>query len=88
MATKAELEAQVTEQQEWIAELESAVMTFGVFESAVCIAESRRAEAIDIGVMTGKLRAVVDLCDRIHAREDAAMILAHDQDEEMAAEGE
>ena len=88
MATKAELEAQVAEQQEWIAELESAVMTFDAFTGAVEIAEARRSATLDIGVVTGKMRAVVDLCDRIRAREDAAMILAHDQDEEMAAEGD
>ena len=86
MATKAELEAQVAEQQEWIAELESAVMVFDPFTGAVEVAETLKAEALDIGVSTAKMRAVVDVCDRIRAREDAEMILAHDQDEEMAAE--
>ena len=88
--TKAELEAQVAEQQEWIAELESAVMVFDPFACVVGIAEMQRATALDIGVSTAKMRAVVDLCDRIRAREDGEMILAlaHDQDEEMAAEGD
>jgi len=80
MATKAELEAQVAEQQEWIDELESAVMVFDPFACVVGIAEMQRATALDIGVSTAKMRAVVDLCDRIRAREDAEMILAHDQE--------
>ena len=69
MATKAELETQVAEQQEWIAELESAVMMFDAFTGAVGIAEARLSATLDIGVSTGKMRTVVDLCGEIRARE-------------------
>ena len=67
MATKAELEAQVAEQQEWIDELESAVMVFDPFACVVGIAEMQRATALDIGVSTAKMRAVVDVCEKIRA---------------------
>ena len=67
MATKAELEAQVADQQEWIAELESAVMVFEPFTGAVGVAETRKAGALDIGVSTAKMRTVVDVCEKISA---------------------
>ena len=72
MATKAELEAQVAEQQEWIDELESAVMVFEPFTGAVEVAETLKAEALDIGVSTSKMRAVVDVCEKIRDEQECA----------------
>ena len=82
MATKAELEAQVAEQQEWIDELESAVMTFAAFTGAVGVAETRKAEALDIGVSTAKMRAVVGVCEKIGARLAALAELGSEDREE------
>ena len=83
--TKAELEAQVAEQQEWIAELESAVMVFAAFTGAVGVAETRKAEALDIGVSTAKMRTVVDVCEKIDARLAALAVLEGDDDDEAGS---
>jgi len=83
--TKAELEAQVAGQQEWIDELESAVMTFAAFTGAVGVAETRKAEALDIGVSTAKMRTVVDVCEKIDARLAALAVLEGEDDGEAGS---
>ena len=51
--------------------LESAVLMFSAFKGAVEVAEGRKSAAVDIGISTARLRTVIDLCDEIHAREEA-----------------
>ena len=64
MMTKAEL-------QERLDKLEAAILPFGAFKGAVEMAERQKTAAVDIGVSTARMRTVVDLCEEIHAREDA-----------------
>ena len=71
MATKAQLEVLVGEQQDYIEELEAAVLVFSGFGPHLERAGIQRRAAVDIGVVTARLRAVVELCEKIHAREDA-----------------
>ena len=71
MATKAQLEVTVGEQQDYIDELEAAVLVFGAFKPHLKAAETQRRAAVDIGVNTARLRTVIGLCEQIHAREDA-----------------
>ena len=69
--TKNELEVLTADQQEYIERLEAAILTFGAFKPHLKAAETQRRAAVDIGINTARLRAVVELCDEIHAREDA-----------------
>ena len=70
--TKTELEVQTADQQEYIARLEALILPFEAFKPHLRTAEMQRRAAVDIGVSTARLRSVVELCDEIHAREDAA----------------
>ena len=70
--TKNELEVLTADQQEYITRLEAAILTFEAFKPHLKAAETQRRAAVDIGINTARLRAVVELCDEIHAREDAA----------------
>ena len=69
---KTELEVQTADQQEYIARLEALLLPFEAFKPHLKMAETQRRAAVDIGVNTARLRSVVELCDEIHAREDAA----------------
>ena len=69
--TKNELEVLTADQQEYIERLEAAILTFEAFRPHLKAAETQRRAAVDIGINTARLRAVVELCDEIHAREDA-----------------
>ena len=59
------------ELQEYIERLEAAILPFGAFKPHLKAAETQRRAAVDIGINTARLRAVVELCDEIHAREVA-----------------
>ena len=70
--TKNELEVLTADQQEYIARLEAAILPFEAFKPHLKAAETQRQAAVDIGINTARLRSVVELCDEIHAGEDAA----------------
>ena len=69
--TKTELEVQTADQQEYIERLEAVILPFDAFKPHLRAAETQRRAAVDIGINTARLRSVVELCDEIHAREDA-----------------
>ena len=56
---------------EYVERLEAALLILSPFGGSVKMAETRRSATTDIGVNTARLRTAVDLCDEIHAREDA-----------------
>ena len=66
--TKNELEVLTADQQEYITRLEAAILTFDAFKPHLKAAETQRRAAVDIGIYTARLRAVVELCDEIHVR--------------------
>jgi len=72
--TKNELEVQVADQQEYIARLEALLLPFEAFKPHLKAAEVQRRAAVDIGINTARLRSVVELCDEIHARENAKVV--------------
>ena len=70
--TKNELEVLTADQQEYIERLEAAILPFEAFKPHLKAAMIQKRGAVDIGVSVGRLRSVVELCEEIHAREDAA----------------
>ena len=69
---KNQLEVLTADQQEYIARLEALILPFEAFKPHLRTAEMQRQAAVDIGVSVARLRSVVELCEEIHAREDAA----------------
>ena len=84
---KNQLEVKVGQQQDYINELEAAILPFSAFIPHLKAADVQRKAAVDIGVGVERLRTVIGLCEQINAREDV-LDLEHDQDEEMAREGD
>ena len=70
--TKNELEVANLQLQARVDALEAAILPFSAFKPHLERADIQRMAAVDIGVNTARLRSVVELCDEIHAREDAA----------------
>ena len=68
---KNELEILTADQHEYIVRLEALLLPFEAFKPHLRTAEMQRRAAVDIGVNTARLRSVVELCEEIHAREDA-----------------
>ena len=72
--TKNELEVANLQLQARVDALEAAILPFSAFKPHLERAEMQRQAAVDIGVSVARLRSVVELCDEIHARDDAAAL--------------
>lgn len=68
---KAMQDAVDKDQLEYLGRLEAAVLVFSGFGPHLERAEIQRNAAVDIGVVTARLRVVVDLGNEIYAREGA-----------------
>ena len=66
---KNQLEVKLGEQQDYINELEAAILPFGAFIPHLKAADVQRKGAVDIGIGVERLRTVIGLCEQIHARE-------------------
>lgn len=67
---KNQLEVLIGGQQDYINELEAAILPFGAFIPHLKAADIQRKGAVDIGIGVEHLRTVIGLCEQIHARED------------------
>ena len=65
---------------EYVERLEAALLILSPFGGSVKMAEARRSATTDIGVNTARLRTAVDLCDEIHAREEAEALKGAEQE--------
>ena len=66
---KNQLEVKVGQQQDYINELEAAILPFSAFIPHLKAADVQRKAAVDIGIGVERLRTVIGLCEKIHARE-------------------